>query len=57
MSTRVQIFSDLSLGILILKLDTCSSTSLRVEIILTKMMLSSGLTEVSGFCCLSSSIF
>ena len=39
-------FLDLLLDILILKLDICSSTSLRVGVILIKMMLYSGPTEV-----------
>jgi hypothetical protein len=39
-------FAGLSLGILILKLDTYSSISLRVGVTLTKMMLYSGPTEV-----------
>ena len=42
-------FSDLSLGISIPRLDICSSTSLRAGMILIKMMLSSGLTEVPCF--------
>ena len=37
---------DLSPGILISKLDICFSTSLRVGVILIKMMLYSGPTEV-----------
>ena len=41
-----KIFPGLSLGILILKLDICFSTSLRVGVILIKMMLYSGPTEV-----------
>lgn len=40
------LFSDLSPGILISKLDTCSFTSLRVGVILTRTTLYSGPTEV-----------